>query len=75
MQIKASDIVMKLLGVLLLVTAIMKGHELLTTPVANNSIWTYRWFLIFQVEFELALSIWLFSGLLELMSSLLERLA
>lgn len=39
-----------------------KGHELLTVPVANKDLWTWRPFLIFQVEFELALGIWLLSG-------------
>jgi len=62
MKIKASDIVLKALGLLLLTAAILKGHELLTVPVANNDIWSYRPFLVFQVEFELALGIWLLSG-------------
>ena len=62
MKIKASDIVLKALGLLLLTAAILKAHELLTVPVANNDIWSYRPFLVFQVEFELALGIWLLSG-------------
>ncbi|MCK4823290.1 hypothetical protein KA005_46485, partial [bacterium] len=36
---------------------------MLTDPVANNDIWSYRPFLILTVEFELALAIWLLSGL------------
>lgn len=59
----ASNIVLKLLGILLLTAAILKGWQLLTEPVANNDIWSYRPFLIFTVEFELALGIWLLSGL------------
>jgi len=62
MKPKPSDIVLKALGLLLLTAAILKGQELLTTPVANNDIWSWRPFLIFQVEFELALGIWLLSG-------------
>jgi hypothetical protein len=55
--------VLRVLGLLLLTAAVMKGHELLTTPMANTDIWSNRYFLIFQVEFELALGIWLLSGL------------
>jgi thiol-disulfide isomerase/thioredoxin len=42
---------------------VLKGHELLTVPLANGDLWSWRAFLIFQVEFELALGIWLLSGL------------
>lgn len=61
-KIAASDVVLKGLGLLLVVAAVLKGHELLTVPVANQDIWSSRAFLIFQVEFELALGIWLLSG-------------
>lgn len=54
---------MRLLGVLLLIAAVLKSWQLLTEPAANNSIWTYRPFLILTVEFELALAIWLLCGL------------
>ena len=60
---RASDIVMKLLAALLLTAAVLKGWQLLTEPVANSDIWSYRPFLILTVEFELALGIWLLSGL------------
>ena len=62
-RLSANDIVLKVLGLLLLTAAVLKGHELLTVPMANNDVWTWRPFLIFQVEFELALGIWLLSGL------------
>jgi hypothetical protein len=58
-----NKILLKLLGILLVVSAVLKGHELLTVPTTNADIWTNRWFLIFQVELELALGIWLLSGL------------
>ena len=63
MKLSANNIVLKILGLLLLAAAVMKGHELLTTPMANADIWTNRNFMIFQVEFELTLGIWLLSGL------------
>jgi hypothetical protein len=52
-----------LLGILLLAAAVLKGWQLVTEPVADNDIWSYRPFLILTVEFELALAIWLLSGL------------
>jgi len=58
-----SNTVLKLLGILLLVAAVLKGWQLLSEPIVDESIWTSRPFLILQVEFELALAIWLFSGL------------
>ena len=54
---RANDIVTSLLGVLLIIAAVLKGWQLLTEPAANNSIWTYRPFLILPVQFELALSL------------------
>lgn len=51
------------LGLLLVTAAMLKGHELLTLPVANKDLWSYRPFLILQVELELALGLWLLSGL------------
>ena len=59
----ASNIVLKSLGLLLLTAAALKGSQLLTEPMANSDIWTNRAFLIFTVEFEIALGIWLLSGL------------
>jgi hypothetical protein len=64
-RLSGSDIVLKVLGLLLLAAAVLKGHELLTVPVAGKDLWSWRPFLIFQVEFELALAIWLLSGLLK----------
>jgi len=59
----ASNIVLRLLGILLLAAAVLKGWQLVTEPVANSDIWSYRPFLILTVEFELGLAIWLLSGL------------
>lgn len=58
-----SNKVLKLLGILLLTGAMLKGWQLLVEPTVDNSIWSYRPFLILAVEFELALGIWLLSGL------------
>lgn len=61
-RLSGSDIVLKVIGLLLLAAAVLKGHELLTVPVAGKDLWSWRPFLIFQVEFELAMGIWLLSG-------------
>lgn len=65
---KANNILLKLLGLLLLAAAVMKGYQLLTEPVANKDIWTNRAFMIFTVEFEIALGIWLLSGIYKKLS-------
>jgi len=54
---------MKLLAMVLLAAVVLKGRQLLTEPVVSSSIWSSRPFLIFQVEFELALGLWFLSGL------------
>ena len=46
----ANDIVLKVLGALLIVAGALKGRQLLTEPVANNSIWTWRPFMVLQVD-------------------------
>jgi thiol-disulfide isomerase/thioredoxin len=61
-RFSVNDVVLKVLGLLLLTAAVLKGHELLTVPVANKNFGSWRPFLIFQVESELALGIWLLSG-------------
>jgi hypothetical protein len=62
-RLSVGAIVLKILGLLLLTAAVLKGHELLTVPIANRGFWSWRPFLIFQVEFELALALWLLSGI------------
>ncbi len=61
-RLPGGDVVLRVLGLLLLTAAALKGHELLTTPVSHQNFWSWRPFLIFQVEFELGLGIWLLSG-------------
>ena len=60
---RIGGIILRILGLILLIATTLKGHQLLVEPVANNSLWTSRPILILQVECELALGIWLVSGL------------
>ena len=46
----ANDIVLKALGALLIVAGTLIGWQLLTEPVANNNIWTWRPFMALQVD-------------------------
>jgi hypothetical protein len=62
-DITGFDVVRTVLGVILLVAAALKGHQLATEPVANRDIFSYRWSLMFQVEFEIFFGLWLLSGL------------
>jgi hypothetical protein len=64
-RLSAGNFVLKALGLLLVTAAALKGHELLTVPVARQDFWSGRPFLIGQVECELALGLWLLSGLCE----------
>ena len=59
---KALDIVRFLLAMILLTAAALKGYQLATGPVTNKDIFSYRWTLTFQVEFEIVLGLWLGSG-------------
>ena len=62
-NITGFDVVRVILAVLLLIAAALKAYQLATEPVANDGIFSYRWSLIFQVEFEIVLGLWLLSGL------------
>jgi len=53
----------RVVGMLLLFGALMKGYELATGPVAGTSLLTSRWFLVVTVEFELLLGLCLWAGI------------
>ena len=59
----ANDIVLKTLGILLLAAVVLKGHEPLTVPAVNKNLWSWRPFLVFPVELQLVMGIWLLSGI------------
>jgi hypothetical protein len=59
----AFAVVRALVGILLLVAAGLKGHQLVTEPTPERDLLSSRWFLILWVEVELALAVWLLSGL------------
>ncbi len=56
-------VVLRILGLLLLIAAALKAHQLLTEPLGAERIWSAWPLLIAQVEFELVLGVWLLSGL------------
>ncbi len=57
------DAIRVALGVLLLVAAGLKGHQLATEPILGHGILNSPWFLIGVVEFEIFFGLWLIAGL------------
>jgi uncharacterized membrane protein YphA (DoxX/SURF4 family) len=51
-------------ALILLVAAILKAHQLATTPSLGENLLHARWFNILVIEFELFFGIWLIFGLL-----------
>ncbi len=59
----ANRIVMTLAGAILIVAALLKSHQLLTEPILADGFWESWLFFVIQIPLELALGIWLMSGL------------
>lgn len=55
-------VVRVVLGLVLLAAAALKAHQLATEPVLSIDIFTYRWSLAVQVQFEIVLGLWLLGG-------------
>jgi hypothetical protein len=51
------------LGIVLLSAAALKGQQLLTDFVPGKTLYTARWFQTLTVEIELALGLWMITGL------------
>jgi hypothetical protein len=51
------------LGLILVIAGILKGHQVLTEPLAEADLVTSRWFLTVVVEFEVMFGLWLLAGL------------
>jgi hypothetical protein len=61
-RIPISTWVTSLLGLVLLVAAVLKCHQLITGYVPGRTFLLSRWFQTLTVEIELALGLWLISG-------------
>ena len=61
--VEGPDVIRAITAGILLLAAGLKAHQLATQPVASNSIFTYRWSLVTQVECEFVFGLWLLSGL------------
>ena len=53
------DFVRIVLAAILLTAAASKAHQLATEPVAGRDIFSCRWPLMAQVEFEIVLGVWM----------------
>ena len=62
-KIERYDVVRIILGLVLLTAAALKGYQLATEPTLEKGLLTSRWFLILEVEFEIAFGLLLLSGL------------
>jgi hypothetical protein len=51
-----------LLGLTLLAAAALKGHEIATTELLEDSLLSSRWFLVLVVEWEIFFALWLLGG-------------
>lgn len=60
---RANIIVMTLTGIFLLITSVMKIHQLLTEPILSKGFWESWEFFVIQIPLEIGLGIWLCSGL------------
>ena len=59
----AYDAVRVVLGLVLLIAAGLKAHQLSTEPTLETGLLNSRWFLIAVVELELLFGLWLLAGL------------
>ena len=62
MRTVKNEMVLKTLGTLFFVAAVLKGYHLMSQPTANQDLWSYRLFSVLQVELELVMAIWLWSN-------------
>lgn len=61
-QLASWQVLSVILGLVLLVAAALKGHELATEELLENSLLSSRWFLMLAVEWEIAFALWLLGG-------------
>ncbi|MBN1796145.1 MAG: hypothetical protein JW804_05685 [Sedimentisphaerales bacterium] len=66
---------MTLAGLLLIVAAVLKAHQILTEPVISKGFWESWLFFVIQIPLELGLGIWLVSGLFKKPGWLLVTIA
>jgi len=59
----ANKIVMSAAGLVLIIAAVLKSHQLLTEPIISDSFWESWLFFVIQIPLELGLGIWLLCGL------------
>lgn len=59
----ANKILMAITGIILLVAAALKTHQLLTEPIISQVFWESWEFSVLQIPLEMGLGIWLLCGL------------
>lgn len=61
-QLTSWPLLSVILGLALLVAAALKGHEIATEELLEDSLLSSRWFLMLVVEWDLFSALWLLSG-------------
>ena len=59
----ANRIVTTVAGLLLIVASVLKAYQMLTVPIVSKGLWESWVFFLVAVPLEMALGIWLVSGL------------
>jgi thiol-disulfide isomerase/thioredoxin len=71
----AGQIIIVLTGLVLIVAAVLKIHQLLTEPIISEGFWESWEFFLIQIPLELGLGIWLVCGLFRKAAWILAVLA
>ncbi|MBC8481316.1 MAG: hypothetical protein H8D47_01455 [Planctomycetes bacterium] len=60
---KANIAIMVVAGMILIVAAVLKIHQLLAEPIISKTFWESWFFFVMQIPLEIGLGIWLLCGL------------
>ncbi|MDD5326262.1 MAG: hypothetical protein PHY02_00425 [Phycisphaerae bacterium] len=71
----ASQVIIVVTGLVLIIAAILKIHQLLTEPIISKGFWESWEFFLIQIPLELGLGIWLVCGLFKKAAWMLAVLA
>jgi len=71
----ANRIIMAVTGLVLVISAWLKVHQLLSEPIITTSFWESRLFFIIQIPLEMGLGIWLLCGIFKKIAWIIAEIA